>query len=66
MEKLHARSGKARRITRLRERHERPRHLRRGIEPLRGVDANPESRDERVELCGRERLEDVHESNRLA
>ena len=62
VEKLDARGRKARRIARLRQRHEEARHLRRRVEPLGRIDPNPQARHERIQLGRGERAENIDES----
>ncbi len=54
-------AGQPRRIAQLGQRDERARDLRRRVDPLRGIDANAQARDERVELPLRQRAQDVGE-----
>jgi DNA modification methylase len=66
VEQLDARLRQPARVAELGERNESAGDLRGGIEALRGIDADTEPRDERVELRLREGLEDVRQAERHA
>jgi hypothetical protein len=64
VEKLDARRREPARIAEVRQLDERTRHLRGHVEALRGIDADPEARDERIELGLGQRAEDVGQAER--
>jgi len=64
VEELDGGGVEARGIAEVGERHERARQLRRPIDALGRVDADPEPGDQRVELTRWERAEDLDETTR--